>query len=206
MSNIVNLHVVYDSSGLITGLSPIDLVAGATGNNKIIGYGIYDISQNPPIKVSGVINNNTKSLTKIDNGDGSYYLVSELYGIVSGKLVSDCEFCKQTPWECNCDGDSENIPKVISLSLSDIGATSWDDDIKTLLAQHINSLGLDIKGTELYFFEVEGDDGNPSSSDVVTDVSISMTTNSELSLSTTGANGQTEVTVIPLNPLEQNNW
>ena len=101
---------------------------------------------------------------------------------------------------------SENIPKVISLSLSDIGATSWDDDIKTLLAQHINSLGLDIKGAELYFFEVEGDDGKPSSSDVVTDVSISMTTNSELSLSTTGANGQTEITIIPLNPLEENNW
>lgn len=206
MSNIVNLHVVYDSSGLITGLSPIDLVAGATGKNKIIGYGIYDISQNPPIKVSGVINNNTKSLTKIDNGDGSYYLVSELYGIVSGKLVSDCEFCKQTPWECNCDGESENIPKVISLSLSDIGATSWDDDIKTLLAQHINSLGIDIKGTELYFFELEGDDGLADPSDVVTSVSASLTDDSELNISYTTAKGDLVENKVPLNPLEENGW
>jgi hypothetical protein len=135
-------------------------------------------------------------------------LLERLNTVLSPDTLSLLEkFIKSTAGGGGTDPQaSENIPKVISLSLSDIGATSWDDDIKTLLAQHINSLGLDIKGAELYFFEVEGDDGNPSSSDVVTDVSISMTTNSELSLSTTGANGQTEVTIIPLNPLEENGW
>lgn len=101
---------------------------------------------------------------------------------------------------------SENIPKVISLSLSDIGATSWDDDIKTLLAQHINSMGLDIKGSELYFFELEGDDGLPDPSDVVTSVSASLTDDSELNISYTTAKGTVLENKVPLNPLEETGW
>ncbi|WP_374464155.1 hypothetical protein [Chryseobacterium sp.] len=101
---------------------------------------------------------------------------------------------------------SENIPKVISLSLSDIGATSWGDDIKTLLAQHINSLGIDINGSELYFFELEGDDGSAVPSDVVTSVSASLTDDSELNISYTTAKGTVVENKVPLNPLEETGW
>lgn len=206
MPNLINLNVVYDSSGLLTGLNDIDLICSTSTENKKITSSIYDISADPPLKVPNQIDQNTKILTKIEDCNGSYYLVSDPYGKISDAQESNCEFCKQTPWECNCDGESENIPKVISLSLSDIGATSWDDDIETLLAQHINSLGLDIKGSELYFFELEGDDGAADPSDVVTSVSASLTNDSELSISYTTAKGDLVENKVPLNPLEENGW
>ena len=91
--NLQNLTIIYDSSGLLIGAQSIDL--DCASNNKLISSNIYDTSQSPPLQVSSLKNENTIFLTKIENCDGSFYLVSENYGKVSDMMVSLCEVCKQ---------------------------------------------------------------------------------------------------------------
>ena len=95
--NLQNLTVIYDSEGLFSGVQSIDL--DCTSANKVISGGIYDISVLPPLQVYNFKNENTVLLTKIDNCDDSFYLVSENYGYVSDKMISLCEFCQQNGTE-----------------------------------------------------------------------------------------------------------
>ncbi|CAA7196803.1 autotransporter outer membrane beta-barrel domain-containing protein [Chryseobacterium potabilaquae] len=99
MPNLISLHVVYDSAGLLTGLNDIDLVCSISPpENKQISSAVYDISVSPPVKVSNPINGNTKILVKIEDCDGSYYLVSDSYGKISDAMGADCEFCVSQPF------------------------------------------------------------------------------------------------------------
>ncbi len=91
--NLQNLTIIYDSSGLLIGAQSIDL--DCASNNKLISSNIYDISVLPPLQVSSLKNENTIFLTKIENCDGSFYLVSENYGKVSDMMISLCEVCEQ---------------------------------------------------------------------------------------------------------------
>jgi len=91
--NLQNLTIIYDSSGLLIGAQSIDL--DCASNNKLISSNIYDISQSPPLQTSSLKNEDTIFLTKIENCDGSFYLVSENYGKVSDMMVSLCEVCEQ---------------------------------------------------------------------------------------------------------------
>jgi hypothetical protein len=91
--NLQNLTIIYDSSGLLIGAQSIDL--DCASNNKLISSNIYDISQSPPLQASSLKNEDTVFLTKIENCDGSFYLVSENYGKVSDMMVSLCEVCEQ---------------------------------------------------------------------------------------------------------------
>ena len=97
MPNLINLNIVYDSSGLLTGLNHIDLICSTSTENKKISSSIYDISADPPLKVPNQIDHNTKILTKIEDCNGSYYLVSDPYGKISDAQESNCEFCQSTP-------------------------------------------------------------------------------------------------------------
>lgn len=61
--------------------------------------------------------------------------------------------------------DQENIPRVISITLEDLGMTSsnTEAEINQALADYINGLNLTIGEKELYFFQVDGfPDATPS--------------------------------------------
>jgi len=57
--------------------------------------------------------------------------------------------------------NQDNVPKVVNITLTDIGMTSQDTDvdIENALATYILSLNLTIAETELYFFLLDGFDG-----------------------------------------------
>lgn len=54
--------------------------------------------------------------------------------------------------------DQDNIPKVVTLTLEDLGMTSSNtgEEINQALADYINGLNLTIDEKELYFFQVDG--------------------------------------------------
>ena len=93
MPNLISLTIVYDSSGLLTGLNTIDLICSNQSKSKQISSAVYNVSVNPPLKVFNPVDASTKVLTKIEDCDGSYYLVSDPYGKISDALTSNCEFC-----------------------------------------------------------------------------------------------------------------
>lgn len=95
MPNILDLTVIYDSTSTLSGLSSIDLNCGIPEQNKLITGGIYDISQNPPVKVAGFVNGNTVMLAKIEDCNGDYLLVEESFAYISENTVSLCESCVQ---------------------------------------------------------------------------------------------------------------
>ena len=95
MPNILDLTVIYDSTSTLSGLSPIDLNCGIPEQNKLITGGIYDISQNPPVKVSQFLKSDTVMLTKIEDCNGDYLLVVESFGFIAENVVSLCESCVQ---------------------------------------------------------------------------------------------------------------
>ena len=93
MANIHELIVRYDSTSPREGSFPIDLNCGTPGVNKKITGGIYDLSQNPPVKVDNFIDANTVMLTKIEDCNGDYVLVKNSLGYVQGLVISLCEAC-----------------------------------------------------------------------------------------------------------------
>ncbi|MCQ4139241.1 hypothetical protein [Chryseobacterium sp. EO14] len=104
MPNIITLNVVYDSSGLLTGQNPIDLIMTNDSDNKIIKSNIYNMLADPPEIVSSIIDSNTKILTKIEDFDGSYILVSDAYGTISDQMYSLCPDCNFQSNFCDCEG------------------------------------------------------------------------------------------------------
>ncbi|CAA7387097.1 autotransporter outer membrane beta-barrel domain-containing protein [Chryseobacterium fistulae] len=133
MPNLISLHVVYDSAGLLTGLNDIDLVCSISPpENKQISSAVYDISVSPPVKVSNPINGNTKILVKIEDCDGSYYLVSDSYGKISDAMEADCEFCVSEPF----GGEPETDPIFLASPAHDITS----GHITFLNAKDYNSL------------------------------------------------------------------
>ena len=79
----------------------------------------------------------------LDNGDGTH-----------DRYVSDEDgnLSKQSSI------DQENIPKLITLTLEDLGMTSsnTEEEINQALVDYINGLNLTIGEKELYFFQVDG--------------------------------------------------
>lgn len=132
MPNLINLNVVYDSSGLLTGLNDIDLVCSTSTDNKKISSSIYDISVDPPLKVPNQIDQNTKILTKIEDCNGSYYLVSDPYGKISDAQESNCEFCQTEP--------SPGGPEVDPVFSASPAHNITDGDITFLGQKDYNSL------------------------------------------------------------------
>lgn len=93
MANIHDLIVKYDSTSPREGLFPIDLNCGDPETNKKISAGIYDLSQDPPEKVSTFVGSDTKMLTRIEDCDGSYVLVENTLGEVESFVTMLCEVC-----------------------------------------------------------------------------------------------------------------
>jgi hypothetical protein len=93
MANIHNLLVKYDSTSPREGSFPIDLNCGNPEVNKIITAGIYDMSVNPPEKVSNFTSENTIMLTKIEDCDGGYILVENTLGQVESMVINLCDLC-----------------------------------------------------------------------------------------------------------------
>lgn len=125
MSNLISLNVVYDSSGLLTGLNDIDLVCSSSTDNKQISSYIYDISVSPPLRVINPVDSNTILLTRIEDCDGSYYLVSDSYGKVSDAIVYNCEACEFTP----VGGDEVDpvFTGSVAYSITQNDIDNWND-------------------------------------------------------------------------------
>lgn len=132
MTNLITLNVIYDSSGQKTGLNEIDLICSTSTNNKKISSSMYDTSADPPLKVSNQIDQNTKILTKIEDSNGSYYLVSNSYEKISDALKFNCKFRQPDP----SSRDSEVDPIFTASSAHDI----TPDHIIFLNGKDYNSL------------------------------------------------------------------
>lgn len=84
----------------------------------------------------------------LDNGDGTH-----------DRYVSDEDRNLSKQSSNNSNGiDQENIPKLISLTLEDLGMTSenTEEEINQALSNYINGLNLTVGEKELYFFQVDG--------------------------------------------------
>ena len=132
MTNLITLNVVYDSSGQKTGLNDIDLICSISTDNKKISSSMYDTSVDPPLKVSNQIDHNTKILTKIEDCNGSYYLVSDSYEKISDAQESNGKFYQTE----SSSRDSEVDPVFTASSAHDI----TPDHIIFLNGKDYNSL------------------------------------------------------------------
>lgn len=71
------------------------------------------------------------------------------------------------------DNVIDNIPRVVNLTLTDLGMTpsNTEEEINQALADYINGLNLTVGEKELYFFQVNGfSDGSSSSADQLIEV------------------------------------
>ena len=83
----------------------------------------------------------------LDNGDGTHdRYVSDENGNISKQAGGGSSL------------DQDNIPKVVNITLTDLGMTSenTEAEINQALANYINGLNLTIDEKELYFFQVDG--------------------------------------------------
>lgn len=80
--------------------------------------------------------------------------VGGIYGLNELQTTdADFQLLNDTP-----EGQN-NIQVPVVYTLSEIGATSWEDDIPTLLAAHIASQNITVGETEIYSFEVRDNPG-----------------------------------------------
>ena len=96
----------------------------------------------------------------LDNGDGTHdRYVSDENGNISKQAGGGSSL------------DQDNIPKVVNITLTDLGMTSenTEEEINQALADYINGLNLTIEEKELYFFQVDGfqDNSNPSANPLI---------------------------------------
>ena len=84
----------------------------------------------------------------LDNRDGTH-----------DRYVSDEDGNLSKQSSNNSNGiDQENIPKLVNITLEDLGMTSenTEEEINQALSNYINGLNLTIDEKELYFFQVDG--------------------------------------------------
>ena len=83
----------------------------------------------------------------LDNGDGTHdRYVSDENGNISKQAGGGSSL------------DQDNIPKVVNITLTDLGMTSenTEAEINQALSNYINGLNLTVGEKELYFFQVDG--------------------------------------------------
>lgn len=120
----------------------IKIVNPHANNDEL--YGPYDSIENALIGVNYVLRVQGRTVGIIENG-----IISE-YWFKEG--IEDEDLIKKISDSTISDEDCKSI--VHSFTLSEIGATSWEDDIPQLLSEHILTLDITIKPLEKHYFEV----------------------------------------------------
>ena len=79
------------------------------------------------------------------------------------EVVPNQRIINVTVGSCGPSGDTQNIPKLIEVSLTDLGVLETDTEevIKQALATYILGLNLNIGKDEIYFFKLIYDGATP---------------------------------------------